>query len=132
MVTSPGGQTFTAVDALGFILGEWFLSSHDSDEGRSKSSFWNVPGVKEGVDIFARMLFSCMRVEIQYWGEGCGMIYKDSGGEVQEELTEGILLAREVRPAHDLKEEYSCLSINVREDLTVLEEEDKTGEKEET
>ena len=80
MVTSPGGQTFTAVDALGFILGEWFSSSNDSDEGRSKSSFWNVPGVKEGVDIFARMLFSCMRVEIQYWGEGCGMIYKDSGG----------------------------------------------------
>ena len=68
--------------------------------------------MNEGVDIFARMLFSCMRVEIQYWGEGCGMIYKDSGGEVQEELTE-------VRPAHDLKEECSCLSINVREDLTV-------------
>ena len=56
MVTSPGGQTFTAVDALGFILGEWFLSSHDSDGGRSKSSFWNVPGVNEGVDIFARIL----------------------------------------------------------------------------
>jgi hypothetical protein len=32
------------------------LSSHDSDGGRSKSSFWNVPGVNEGVDIFARIL----------------------------------------------------------------------------
>ena len=49
------------------------------------------------------------------------MIDEDSGGEVQEELAEGSLLAHGVRPVHDLVEECSCLSINgyVREDLAV-------------
>jgi hypothetical protein len=93
--------------------------------------------VNEGVDIFARMLFSCMRVEIQYWGEGRGMIYKDSlvekfkkswVKESSSHMKSGLLMIlRRSAPVCQSMFEKTWLFSRID-----LEEEDETGEIEET